>query len=95
MQEKTNKTANTRRSLVGFRREKSITLQPQITGFNTVPPPPQKKSSFPRPSARNKLGFYGEELSVPCPTQRLEEHPLSALRDCLFNIFLEHNSPRL
>jgi len=31
--------------------------------------------------------FYGEEL-LPCrPTPKLEEHPLSAVRDCLFNTY--------
>jgi hypothetical protein len=36
---------------------------------------------------RNKLIFYGEELLAPHPTPKLEDHPLSAVRDCLFNIF--------
>jgi hypothetical protein len=31
--------------------------------------------------------FYGEGLLAPRPTARLEDHPLSAVRDCLFNIF--------
>jgi hypothetical protein len=31
--------------------------------------------------------FYGKELSVPRPTPKLEDHPLSAVCDCLFNIF--------
>jgi hypothetical protein len=31
--------------------------------------------------------FYGEELWAPRPTPKLEDHPLSALRDCLFSIF--------
>jgi hypothetical protein len=31
--------------------------------------------------------FYGEELLAPRPTPKLEGHPLSAVRDCLFNIF--------
>jgi len=31
--------------------------------------------------------FKGEELSAPRPTPKLEDHPLSAVRDCLFNIF--------
>jgi hypothetical protein len=35
----------------------------------------------------NKLIFYGEELLAPCPTHKLEDHPLSAVRDCLFGIF--------
>jgi len=31
--------------------------------------------------------FYGEELLAPRPTTKLEDHFLSAVRDCLFNIF--------
>jgi len=31
--------------------------------------------------------IYGEELLASCPTPKLEGHPLSAARDCLFNIF--------
>ena len=34
----------------------------------------------------NKASFYGEELLAPCPTPKLEEHLLSAVCDCLFNI---------
>jgi hypothetical protein len=37
---------------------------------------------------RNKLIFYGEELSAPRPTPKLEDHPLSPVRDCLFTIFV-------
>jgi len=33
------------------------------------------------------MRFYGEELLALCPTPKLEDHPLSAVRDCLFNIF--------
>jgi hypothetical protein len=33
------------------------------------------------------LSFYGEELLAPCPTSSLEDHPLSAVHNCLFNIF--------
>ena len=36
---------------------------------------------------RNKASFNGEELSVPRPTPKLEDHPLSDIRDCLFSIF--------
>jgi hypothetical protein len=36
---------------------------------------------------RNYTSFYGEELFAPHPTPKLEDHPLSAVRDCLFNIF--------
>ena len=31
--------------------------------------------------------FFGEELLAPRPTPKLEENILSAVRDCLFNIF--------
>jgi hypothetical protein len=31
--------------------------------------------------------YYGERLSAPRPTKKLEDHPLSSGRDCLFNIF--------
>jgi hypothetical protein len=36
---------------------------------------------------RNLVIFYGEELLVPRPNPKLEDHPLSAVRDCLFNVF--------
>ena len=36
---------------------------------------------------RNTVLFYGEELWATCPTPKLEDHPLSAVRDCLFYIF--------
>jgi len=36
---------------------------------------------------RNKVSFYGEELLAPRPTPKLENYPLSAVHDCLFNIF--------
>jgi hypothetical protein len=36
---------------------------------------------------RNKASFYGDELLAPQPTQKLEKHPLSVVRDCLFSIF--------
>jgi hypothetical protein len=39
-----------------------------------------------------KLIFYGEELLAPRPTPKLEDHPLSAVHDCLFNIFAAFNS---
>jgi hypothetical protein len=33
------------------------------------------------------LMFYGEKFLAPRPTPKHEDHPLSALRDCLCNIF--------
>jgi len=35
----------------------------------------------------NKANFYDEEFLAPCPAPKLENHPLSAVRDCLFHIF--------
>jgi hypothetical protein len=35
---------------------------------------------------RNIVSFYGENLLAPLPTTRLDDHPLSAVGDCLFNI---------
>jgi len=34
----------------------------------------------------NYASFYGEKLSASRPTPRVQHHPLSAGRDCLFNI---------
>jgi hypothetical protein len=36
---------------------------------------------------RYKASFYIEELLAPSQNPKLEDHPLSAVRDCLFNIF--------
>ena len=36
---------------------------------------------------RNKASFYSEELSAPRPTAKQEDHPLSAVREFLVNIF--------
>jgi hypothetical protein len=33
------------------------------------------------------INFHSEELLAPRPNPKLEDHPLSAARDCLFNIF--------
>jgi hypothetical protein len=35
----------------------------------------------------NWIRFYGEELLAPRPNPKLEDNPLSAVRNCLFNIF--------
>jgi len=37
--------------------------------------------------SRNKICFYGEEFLPPRLTPKLEDYSLSAVRDCLFNIF--------
>jgi len=35
----------------------------------------------------NKLVSYSEELLAPCPTPKLEDHPLPAIHCCSFSIF--------
>ena len=35
----------------------------------------------------NKIRFLSEQLLAPRPNSKLEDHPLSAVCDCLFNIF--------
>jgi hypothetical protein len=42
---------------------------------------------------RNIIIFYGEEMLAPRSNSKLEPHPLSAVRDCLFNVFADtlHN----
>jgi len=50
--------------------------------YQSINPGPRQVLMF-----RNKVSFYGEELSTPRPTPKRDDHPLSAVRDCLFNIF--------
>jgi hypothetical protein len=56
---------------------KSIDLMKRIS------PGPRRFETF-----RNNKNFYGEGLLAPRPTRKMEDHPLSAVRDCLFNIFV-------
>jgi hypothetical protein len=35
---------------------------------------------------RNEFVFYGEGLLAPSPTPKLEDHPLSFVQGCLFNM---------
>jgi hypothetical protein len=44
---------------------------------------------------RNMVIFYGEELLAPRPTPKLEDHPLSAVRDCIFAATLHIRRPFL
>jgi hypothetical protein len=37
---------------------------------------------------------YGEEFLAPHQTPKLEYHPLSAVRDCIFNLFAAIPPPR-
>jgi hypothetical protein len=47
-----------------------------------LPPGPRLHVIF-----RSELIFYGEELLASRPTPKLQGHPLSDIRDCLFSIF--------
>jgi len=58
-------------------------------------PEPARSSPSPKYQSRSEAYsmsfvtwyfFYGEQLLAPHPTNKLEEHSLSAVRDCLFNI---------
>jgi hypothetical protein len=56
-------------------------------GLSPCSQKPDTDRPIPRPCVtfRNKLHFFnGEELSAPDPTPKLEDHTLSAVRDCLF-----------
>jgi hypothetical protein len=60
--------------------------------IHKCPPPAPIQTISPGPrlfvwTFRNKIRFYSEELLVPPPTAKSKDHPLSALRNCLFNIF--------
>ena len=72
------------------------TLKVHYHIYKCLPPIPilsHRISPGPRLSVRvfrNNIRFYGEELLVSRPTPKLEDHPLPAVRDCLFNIFAAH-----
>jgi hypothetical protein len=54
-----------------------------MTSYQSISPGP-KLSVW---AFRNLICFYGKEVLEPRPTTKLEDHYLSAVRDCLFNIF--------
>jgi hypothetical protein len=61
------------------------------TPFALHVPPTSSFSQRIRPGSRlflifrNKLVFYGEGLLAKRPTPKLEDHPLSFVRGCIFN----------
>jgi len=55
---------------------------PLLRSYQSINPVPRQVFII-----RNNASFYGEELSTPRPNPKLEEHPLSAIHDYLFNIF--------
>jgi hypothetical protein len=53
-----------------------------ILSYERISPGPRFYIVF-----RNMVFFYGEEELAPRPTPKLEGYPMSAVRDCLFNVF--------
>ena len=64
-------------------RAKYHVLFPLLKSYQSISPGPR----FSLWTIRNMIRFYSEELLAPRPTPKLEDHTLSAVRDCLFNIF--------
>ena len=62
---------------------KSLVLFPLLRSYQSISP----STRLSLWTVRNRIRFYGEELLATCPTPKLEDHLLSAVRDCLFNIF--------
>jgi hypothetical protein len=42
----------------------------------------------------NKASFYGEDLSTSRLASKVEDHPLTAVRNCLFSIFIDTLHPQ-
>ena len=63
-------------------RTKSHAPFPFLRSYQSISPGPRQVFMF-----RNKTSFYREELSSHRTTLKLDDHPFSAVRDCLFNIF--------
>jgi hypothetical protein len=57
-------------------------LFPLLRSCQSISPGPRRFETF-----RNNNNFYGEWLLAPRPPPKLEDHPLSAVHDCLFNNF--------
>jgi hypothetical protein len=53
-----------------------------LRSYQRISPVPRHMYPF-----RNKVSFYGEEVLAPPTNHKLEDHLLSAVRDCLFNTF--------
>jgi hypothetical protein len=66
---------------------------PQSSPFTRIPLPEDSRLARTKVSAQvrgfviTKVRFHSEEILSPRPTPKLEGHPLSAVRDSLFNIF--------
>ena len=58
-------------------------IKPLLRSYQSISPGPR----FSVWTFHDKILFYGEWLSALRPSPRLEDYPLSAVRDCLFFIF--------
>jgi hypothetical protein len=52
-----------------------------LRSYQRISPGPRHMCMF-----HNNASFYGEKLLAPLLNPKLEERPLSAVRDCLFKI---------
>ena len=59
-----------------------MSLFPLRSSYQIISPGARHMYTF-----RNNASFYGGELLAPYPAPELKDHPLSAVWDCLFNIF--------
>ena len=89
----------TRRFITAFTSAHHLSL-PSVSQIQSIPPNPtcpfsvvqvvpgyQSRSGAFLAMIRNRIRFNDEELLAPRPNPKLEDHPLSAVRYCLFNIF--------
>jgi hypothetical protein len=60
---------------------KSHVLLQLLRSYQSVSPDPRQVHLF-----GYKANFYGEDLLAPCSNSKLEDHPLSSLHGCLFNV---------
>jgi len=57
----------------------------------SYPEPDQSSPHLPIPHTcemfHHIIGYHQESLLAPCPIPKLEDHPLLAVHNCLFNVF--------
>jgi hypothetical protein len=68
---------------VHYRIHKCLPPVPILRSYQSISPGPRLSVR----TFRNVIRFHGEELLASRPIPKLEGHPSSAVRNCLFNIF--------